>query len=465
MRAHHELHEALDDPDRGFDVVVVSAASAARAAAWRARLEATRGAVIRGDAALVVVHEDWPGGAGNALGTLFALREAARAVPDLWARIEGGASVGIWHTAGRGQRLYPLPAVDGGDKAAVRLPGAVGVGGVEAPITLLEAAIRGARALDRVGGGRISVFWGDQLVAPARPLRPPTHPVALLGRVGPIPDAAAWERHGLRHYGLVALGADGAGAQLEKLERGAFSAVVGGGALGPVGAVATSLGSFSMTPALARALLGAFAPELEARAGRLDTDPGWWMPLSLPSAAWAALGGDPAHRERLRAVAAAAELPPRPLSVVDLGADAPWWDFGRLDTWFASCRAVLDPGEPAAALRAILGTPAPEGGVVRVGCEAAGEAVGSVLVDVHTPDLRAVGAVAIGARAPRVRLDRAAAYACEDPVAIDVPAARLRADAPGVGPLRARLDGDAKADWERRVEGNALSWAELAARG
>lgn len=43
---------------------------------WQTRLEASRGSVIPSSAIVLSVFEDWPGGAGNAFGTLYAWKKA-----------------------------------------------------------------------------------------------------------------------------------------------------------------------------------------------------------------------------------------------------------------------------------------------------------------------------------------------------------------------------------------------------
>lgn len=46
---------------------------------WTARLEAGRGTVIPASTTVLSVAEDWPGGAGNAFGTLYAWQKACAA--------------------------------------------------------------------------------------------------------------------------------------------------------------------------------------------------------------------------------------------------------------------------------------------------------------------------------------------------------------------------------------------------
>eukprot|EP01031_Cornospumella_fuschlensis_P041654 gene41654-50831_t len=149
----------------GFDVVIVCCSSEKQAEYWQGRLEKGRGSVIPSHAIVLAVEEDWPGGAGNALGTLYAFHKAAHVASSKFSRDllselqEGLISVGLYHTAGKGTRLAPLPGAENNNKPGVKLPATVSLGGEPAPITILEAVIKqtGCYAASRVG--RLSVFW------------------------------------------------------------------------------------------------------------------------------------------------------------------------------------------------------------------------------------------------------------------------------------------------------------------
>ena len=47
-----------------------------------------------------------------------------------------------------------------------------------------------------------------------------------------------------------------------------------------------SLGSFSLSAALLKALLAEFAPEITAKAAKMDSDPHFWMPMTLTAEAY-----------------------------------------------------------------------------------------------------------------------------------------------------------------------------------
>ena len=75
---------------------------------------------------VLAVSEDWsPSGAGNGLGTLYAFRKANLASVekygvDLEKELgEGKISAALFHTAGKGTRLAPLPASENNNKPGV----------------------------------------------------------------------------------------------------------------------------------------------------------------------------------------------------------------------------------------------------------------------------------------------------------------------------------------------------------
>ena len=74
----------------------------------------------------LAVSEDWAaGGAGNGLGTLYAFQKACRAAKEAYdidlnaLLMEKSISAAIYHTAGKGTRLAPLPASENNNKPGV----------------------------------------------------------------------------------------------------------------------------------------------------------------------------------------------------------------------------------------------------------------------------------------------------------------------------------------------------------
>ncbi len=479
----------------GMDVVIVSTTTPADEDYWQRRLEATRGLFTRPDAIVIAVHEDWEGGAGNGLGTLYALLRAEakgrkRYAVDVLGMLAGGASVALYHTAGKGTRLAPLPASEGNNKPAVKLPRRFDLGGVSGCITVLEAVILQTSVYAASRTGRLSVFWGDQIFIPSVPLAyAPRHHADILGRLGPMPDAEGWRREGLHQYGLLAVRASGDAAQVEKVTHEVAADLAARGVIGVEGGVGVSLGSFSLSDALVRALLEEFSPELAAKRGKLDSDPHWWMPLTLDEPTYLSImrgkGEDEAparaHYARMqgfkeRLSARAPEL--GMLGAVDVGSRAYWWDYGSLRAYHGNVLKLLAGDAEGEAVRRFFdvadrrsgselgpGVDIDEDSVV-LGCRiAAGRIRSSVLVGVQANQANLADCVAIDARFSEVSAEEALLYrtASTEPLALERGAVRVDvalADGSSAT-MNTALDRDGKADWDQRLPGNPFSYAEL----
>ena len=273
----------------GFDVIIVCCSNQAAEDYWQERLEATVEQVTGAAGTVLCVHEDWNGGAGNGLGTLYAFQKACAKGQlknmDVAKMMADGASVALYHTAGKGTRMAPLPGAENNNKPGVKLPSLLKIGGEDMPITVLECVMRQTSSYAPVRKGRCSVFWGDQIFVPSTGIQPSTKPADILAALRPMPTKEEWESEELHQYGLIAVDSNGAATQLEKVTYDTAKAY-----LPPdVERVGTSLGSFSLTSALMTALLEEFASELAGKTASFDSDPHFWMPLTLKEADYVAV--------------------------------------------------------------------------------------------------------------------------------------------------------------------------------
>ena len=279
------------DGSQGFDAVVVCTSNAAQEAYWQERLEATRGQAAKAGAVIVAVHEDWAAdGAGNGLGALYAYTKAkAKAAlqgADLDAMLASGGTVGIYHTAGKGTRLAPLPGAENNNKPGVKLPSLVEVSpGVTSELTILEAVVRQTGCYAPHRAGRCSVFWGDQIFVPAAGHLPSgSHHADILAQMGPMPSEEEWTLKGLDKYGLITVNDQNEAAQVEKVSYETAQHLLK--TFGKVTSVGPSLGSFSLSNEMLMALLTEFAADLASKQAKMDSDPHFWMPLTLAKDAY-----------------------------------------------------------------------------------------------------------------------------------------------------------------------------------
>ena len=353
---------------QGFDVVIVCTGTEKQAAYWQERLERGVGRVIPSTCQVICVYEDWNvGGAGNGLGTLYAWEKAQLKNPELGEKLKRGEiSAALYHTAGKGTRLAPLPGAENNNKPGVKLPAVcegLGENGSSAPLTILESVVKqtGIYAASRMG--RLSVFWGDQIFVPTVDFKyAPTAHADILCSLGPMPSAEEWKERGLEKYGLIAVAKSGAACQIEKVDH--KTAVEYTSELGSeIVNVGTSLGSFSVSSSLLRLLTCEFSQELKDKNISLDTDPHWWMPATLPLNAYMSLmkkkgvfeDESKSHYARIRTMLEKLPKENHILGPVDVGANAYWWDYGQLKLYLKNAfRLILKDDVEADAMREFM---------------------------------------------------------------------------------------------------------------
>jgi hypothetical protein len=133
---------AMTQPDKyRFDVTIVCTTDDHQAAFWMSKLQKRMGGSSGGDSPfpmILAVSEDWNvgSGAGNGLGTLYAWQKAVKYAKDHQLGgadmdlnqqlLDGTISAALYHTAGKGTRLAPLPASENNNKpGVVRQPKAI----------------------------------------------------------------------------------------------------------------------------------------------------------------------------------------------------------------------------------------------------------------------------------------------------------------------------------------------------
>ena len=106
-----------------FDVTIICTTDDHQASYWMNLLEAN---LLAGNKVLAV-SEDWGGsGAGNGLGTLYAWQKACKLASEKYDGFDltkelaaGSVSAALYHTAGKGTRMAPLPASENNNKPGV----------------------------------------------------------------------------------------------------------------------------------------------------------------------------------------------------------------------------------------------------------------------------------------------------------------------------------------------------------
>ena len=352
--------------------------------------------------------------------------------------------------------------------------------------------------------GRLSVFWGDQVFLPSVAFTyTPTHHIdimcTLLG--DSAPTAEEWTAQGLDKYGVIAVlkppthdGDDtdtatattiAEAAQVEKVDHATATQMLG--QLGTIGQVGPSLGSFSVSAAMLSALVHEFASELDTKVAKLDTDPDFWMPLTLSQEDYIFLmkqkgiehETSQAHYQRMKTFNESFDRAGMGLfGAVDVGKDACWWDYGQLKLYSKNTLLLLDDDHPESALlRKFLSL---EHGPVTATTDdlnmihsyafasqlKKGSLHNSLICHVTTNDIEADGAIIVNCVAPSITAGKGCILynlmSDEPIVAHDGQVMVSVNDESGDSfVLKSRMDLDGGKAWDQVVEGNALTFSQV----
>ncbi len=296
-----------------------------------------------------------------------------------------------------------------------------------APITVLEAVVKQTGIYASSRKGRLSVYWGDQVFIPSAPFEyEPTHHAdimcTLLGDTAPT--AEEWVAQGLDKYGVIAVSkaAHKNAAQVEKVDHA--TAVEMLKVLGDIGQVGPSLGSFSLSATLLHALCEEYSSELSSKQGKFDTDPHFWMPLTLPKADYVKLmsqkGVDEeesvSHHDRMTKMKDNLTMDGMGLfGAVDVGSQGCWWDYGQVKLYFANNMKFTESDTDADLLRLFFGVSSkqmhselgPDVNVDEASCVfgssiKSGSISNSVIASVKTLDAQIDGAIVVNCTAKKI---------------------------------------------------------------
>ncbi|MBT9149311.1 MAG: hypothetical protein DDT28_00734 [Dehalococcoidia bacterium] len=521
-----DMHTAVET-NRGFDVIIVVSSDRDQADFWQERLEAGRGSVIGRKTQIISVEEDWPGGAGQLLGTLYAW-EKAQASPRYESRVESresgvvgdsrlqtpdsrllsGGSVAMYHTAGKGMRMAPLPAAEANNKSAIKLPRLIETNGKRHAMTVLEGVIFQTGPFASSRGGRLCVFWGDQIFIPSRSVGfEGKYQGEILSIRAEIPsDEETWKRD-WQSYGLIislqstgvrdrGVGADpyqltsdncipaaGSGAlQREKRGWSELKKLIDRGMAQPDESgriiMGKSLGCFSLSYALLEALREEFAAELAEKRARMDTDPHLWMPLTSTREEFVSGGGDEALWERVNRFKGRflAQEGLELFGDKDLGCQTLWWDYGQLRLYHQNFLRLLERSLEGECLRQFYDLDrywiesSYSGGLtvensILLDTQAKGRVKDSILLGVSADYLDISGSVIVSSSLSHAHTRDALIYNCIDLGKLELSSGEVVADIflPSCGRVRMRTElwRDGKKEWTETIRGNPYSFEAL----
>ena len=335
-----------------------------------------------------------------------------------------------------------------------------------------------------------------QVFIPSAPFQyTPTHHVdimcTLLGDTAPTADE--WAAQGLDKYGVIAVikSADGGrddAAQVEKVSHATATEMLG--KLGNIGQVGPSLGSFSVSAQILKALCEEYAPELAAKSGKFDTDPHFWMPLTLSCDDYITLmkqkevdeATSKAHYDRMSAMKSKFDSSGDMglFGAVDVGKSACWWDYGQLKLYSMNSLLVLEDSKDAELLHKFLGVTAKHiessldgvtvDGVTRTFATKAktGSISTSVLANVQASEIQAEGAIIVNCVAKTIKAGKGAIlYNLVDDSDAGIIAAEGEVivavtDESGDSMLlKSRMDIDGGQAWKQKLDMNEASFEDV----
>ncbi|MBT9160472.1 MAG: hypothetical protein DDT26_01759 [Dehalococcoidia bacterium] len=482
-----DMHTTVET-NRGFDVIIVVSSDRDQADFWHERLEAGRGSVIGRKTQIISVEEDWPGGAGQLLGTLYAWEKAQTPkTPDsrlhnLHQILQSGGSVAMYHTAGKGMRMAPLPAAEVNNKSAIKLPRLIEINGKKTAITVLEGVIFQTAPFASSRGGRLCVFWGDQIFIPSKSVGfEGAHHGEILSIRTEIPsDEETWERD-WQSYGLIIPAAGGGALQREKQTWSELKKLIKRRIVGPDESgrivLGKSLGSFSLSHALLGALRQEFAAELAEKRTRMDTDPHLWMPLTSTRKEFVSDGGSESLWERLNGFKGRF-LAREGLELFgdkDLGYQTLWWDYGQLRLYHQNFLRLLERSLEGECLRQFYGLEgywiesSHSGGLIvensiLLDTQAKGRVKDSILLGVSADYLDISGSVIVSSSLSHAHARDALIYNCIDLARLELSSGEVVADIflpHGRVRMRTEIWRDGKREWTETIRGNPYSFAGL----
>ncbi len=479
---------ALSKTGKGMDILIVSTSNEKLEEFWQKRLMNTLPVLYGREVPVIVISEDWPGGAGNGLGSLYAWHQACQKAKqlyqmDLQGELTRGAAVALYHTAGKGTRLAPLPAAEANNKSGVRLPCLIGPSEAGLWLTILEAVIKQTAVYGPSRPGRLSVFWGDQIFIPSAPVdyRPTSH-VDILAKARPLPSKEQWESERLDQYGLVACDAVGNARQVEKVDHVTMERLVKAGHIDTTGGFGISLGSFSLSLPILEALTEEFSTELESRQGKLDSDPHFWMATTLDKSTYLEMRSEKdgknlveSHYSRMQAFRErflADHSDMGFFTMVDIGHDCFWWDYGSILSYCHNHLQLTKAGPEASAMRRFFELPVEsahtnislKGECRLINCQiASGNIEDSILIGVQANHVDVKNGVILNSVAPCIEGQDFLLYNVADAAPIACATGSVRADVflPGDErhlKIRTSKGRSGAEDWQVKLPENDLSY-------
>lgn len=472
------MHESVSK-ELGMDIIIVSAENALQEAFWQKHLESLLGNFIKRATKVIAVCEDWPGGAGNGLGTLYAYQKARQKCLrlhgiDLYELQKSGYSIALYHTAGQGKRLSPLTSSENNNKSSVKLPGFINE--PSNYMTLLDAVIKQTAIFAPLRKGRLSVFWSDQIFIPSLSLCPPNSHVEILGILDCFPSQEQWKKEGWENFGLIGNTPQAVPQLMEKESFDTVQHLVKENKL-LSSSMGRSLGSFSLSAPLTHALLELFHEELEDKKEKMDSDPFFWMPATLDHSTYLSSMVKKNHSkekasshylrmEKFKQAFTQKHSTLDFFGVANLGKNCLWWDFGTVDSYFKNLLKLTENNKEGEAFRNFLDLKLDLStcSVIHKSKVLTGSVKNSVVVGSHSEELSINNCVILNSDLGKANGINCLLYNVSEKSSLELKEKTIRADVflkDRHLELTTQLGRDGKEDWNQKLPENSHSYEEV----
>ena len=341
-----------------MDFIIVSTGTEQQKRFWEAHFDRLQSAFLKPSIHLIVTCEDWRVGAGNGLGSLYAYQQARQSIKnrlgiDLLEEQKRGAAILIYHTAGKGMRLYPLAGSAQNNKSSVKLPAYIDS---HTPLTILDGAIKQSVELIPSFSGRMAVFWSDQVFILSRAVpKNMEHHVEIFMQSKAFPSRSEWITHSLDRYGWITCNRRRDAKLIDKCGFDVLKDFIQKEKAEEEGNLGLSLGCFNCSYEMTMALIDFFQEELQQKKDKMDSDPFFWMPCLLNREMYISLMMQKkysyefaeAHFFRMQ------EFKKQFVTkygkndffgAIDIGEDSFWWDYGTIKDYFINNMKLVGQG-------------------------------------------------------------------------------------------------------------------------
>lgn len=458
------------------DFVIITTNSPSQAKYWQNVLDKTAIENIK----YIVVHEDWPGGADNGLGSLYAFLQADKQAKEnfgisLKQILDNNGGVSLFHCAGMGKRLYPLTASEYNNKSAIKIPS-----GSETQ-SILQLVLDQTLTQTHVLKGRLSVFWGDQIFIPSVTLRKPDSHAEVFTMVSRFPSKDEWIKKNLDQYGLLIINNKKAKLVEKTTYSSLLNIVANDSTQKTVPEIGVSLGSFSISATMLEQLLETFEKELQSKNGKLNTDYHFWMPLTWNKSSYIAFmtakGYDKQDviniYDRMQEIKQYLqdESQSPVFGVQNVGEDALWWDFGNTKSYYNNMMATLyhddKKGQKLAEILKISDYYHPDKNSIIINCEIDDLQVrNSILVNVKGEKITAHDSIIVNAIASDLAVSESLVYNISEDSPLALSNGEVRADIffhddPNQVVFYTTMRRNNKQDWNIKLPKNDYAFEEV----